>query len=327
MAFYNYQLATSVPKTGTLTVNYLAVVGVGTAFLTDLTAGDTITVNSQSLVVSRVISNTLLLVTTAFSGVASGQTITRQRNATGTVHTTGGGTSVVGDGGNLFFSAVVIGDKVVISTESKVVASVTSNILLGITGSWVNAYVAATMKVRHLLTGTVSIADLTYVVGSGTTFTTQYVVGQFVLVGGQSRQVASIIDNLLLTTTTPFASPVSGGGALVQFTNIEDLGIVAPKSSYKPWQKSERIGTGASRGYGAPSAVWHWGYLTVVQRNALRVFCPGKSAAVYVQTRENDDSDAYLKFSGFMFWPDEESKDASRRPDFSVEFMALASYP
>jgi hypothetical protein len=116
-------------------------------------------------------------------------------------------------------------------------------------------------------------------------------------------------------------------GTTSSMTNVESLTVAsgdpvpAPKSSFKPYADKLALGDGTARGVGFPSATWHWGYLTLAQRNALRVFCSGQSAAVYIRTRKDDDT--YANYTATLIWPDEEEKEAGRRLDFTLQFIRL----
>jgi hypothetical protein len=63
--------------------------------------------------------------------------------------------------------------------------------------------------------------------------------------------------------------------------------------------------------------------MSSANRNALRAYCTGKSARVYIRTRKNDSSDAYVTYSAVMLWPDDEERFASRRLNFAIEFRDM----
>ena len=118
------------------------------------------------------------------------------------------------------------------------------------------------------------------------------------------------------------------GASYGAMANLEDLTapVDPPKSSFWPYSKYVDLGNGLVRGAGFARAEWRWGFMTQAQRNQLRTFCTGASAAVYIKTRKNDSSDAYQVYTAVMVWPDEEAKENTRRLDLVIEFRALVVY-
>ncbi len=106
---------------------------------------------------------------------------------------------------------------------------------------------------------------------------------------------------------------------------LASLGIPEPKHFYK--YSGERRDTidGGVKALGAPQAVWHWDFCRQAWRDALKVYCPGSYAIVYIETRVHDNSDSYDVFTARMIWPEEEEKDAFRRMDFDIEFRHLVA--
>ena len=92
------------------------------------------------------------------------------------------------------------------------------------------------------------------------------------------------------------------------------------------------MGDGTFRGDGFPVATWQWGFLTKAQRDQLRQVCSGKSAVVFIQTRENDTRTVspgvttdFRSFQATMIWPDKEEVFAERRIDFTLEFRFMVA--
>lgn len=102
---------------------------------------------------------------------------------------------------------------------------------------------------------------------------------------------------------------------------LYNLGIVAPKSEFRPFSKNVITGNGQKKGLGFPVAIWHWDYVTKDQRDNIRAFVDGLSSTVYFRTRIEDDS--YADFVGIMNWVEEEEKYAGRRFDLTLEFTHL----
>jgi hypothetical protein len=108
------------------------------------------------------------------------------------------------------------------------------------------------------------------------------------------------------------------------------LGIVGNISSHPlPSVEQVILGDGNLRGLGLPGTVWEMGYLERSQRKALRVFCPGASADVWITTPTNDSDDAIATYACVMKWPFPENRmagDATRRIDFNLEFSQFIPY-
>jgi hypothetical protein len=185
-------------------------------------------------------------------------------------------------------------------------------------------------EIGELFDGTaqVSIAADTSVTGDGgCAFTTEFAVGYMVIVGDETRVVASITDDNNMVVTNAFAEiegPVNYEG--VNLINLEELAtkMHAPKSAFTEYSQRLALGSGGVRGAGWATGQWRWGFLSQAQRDQLRTFCTGMSNEVYIRTRKNDTSDAYEYYSGVVMWPvGEEEKHAGRRLDFVFAFQSL----
>lgn len=117
--------------------------------------------------------------------------------------------------------------------------------------------------------------------------------------------------------------PYQIGTTLVGLATLDSLDIPDPKSEFAHFTEYVPLVSGGVRGVGSPVAIWRWGYLTQAQRDALRVFCTGASAEVYIETRETDSSDVFDQYSATMIWPLEEERDAFHRMEFEVRFQNL----
>lgn len=178
-------------------------------------------------------------------------------------------------------------------------------------------------------TGTLSVTSGTInVTGSGTAFSTQLAAGDIVVSGGYTLCVLSVTDNTHLLLQN--ASPANLSGASFQYdklTKVEDLTrsaiCMAPRSVARPWEEVKDTGDGLARGLGRPAATWNWNFISRQQRDALRTYCTGKSARVYIRTRMNDSADAYLTYLAAMMWPDTEDRQTGRRINFTLEFRDL----
>lgn len=116
------------------------------------------------------------------------------------------------------------------------------------------------------------------------------------------------------------------GTTLGGITNIESLTtpVTPPKSTWKPYAEQKDLSSLGTRGLGAPVATWTWTILSRAERDQLRQFCTGSSAAVFIRTRTNESGDAFKYYSATMIWPTQkEELDIRRRVNFEIEFRAL----
>ncbi len=102
------------------------------------------------------------------------------------------------------------------------------------------------------------------------------------------------------------------------------VSVTPPKSTFTPYSDEQQLVSGLVRGVGYPKAVWIWNVLTREERDALRQYCPGKSANVYIKTKTMDSSDSYHTYAAVMVWPtQEEQRDFQRRLEFKITFQTL----
>ena len=119
------------------------------------------------------------------------------------------------------------------------------------------------------------------------------------------------------------------GTALEGMTNLEALTepLPAPKSTYQDYSVLVQLGSGGTIGQGYPTATWTFGTLTTSQRDQLKQFCPGASAAVYIKTKLNSEGagvDDYAVFSAIMNWPfPEPGRTYTMRNNYAIEFTFL----
>jgi len=106
------------------------------------------------------------------------------------------------------------------------------------------------------------------------------------------------------------------GTTAVNLVSLESLGVPIPKASPAKYSKYLDLGDGTVRGAGWLTAEWRFAYLSHAQRAALKAYCSGSSAAVYVQTLAEDGT--YLKYSAVMVWPQGIN---GMRADMLVDFV------
>lgn len=94
------------------------------------------------------------------------------------------------------------------------------------------------------------------------------------------------------------------GTAADNLQNLEDdLGIPPPHPApFREWAATYECGDGRVQGDGWPSVEWHWDYLSAVHAAALRTYCSGKSAFVYIKTLKADRT-TYGTYYVVMIWP------------------------
>ncbi len=114
------------------------------------------------------------------------------------------------------------------------------------------------------------------------------------------------------------------GTSQVNMTAIETLGLPVPRSIFRDYAERVMAASGRTFGRGYPACSWVFSLLTSSQRHALKTYCTGASAVVYIRTLANDDT--YHNYRAIMHWPDEEERDPSKRRDrleFAIEFTHL----
>jgi len=72
---------------------------------------------------------------------------------------------------------------------------------------------------------------------------------------------------------------------------------------YYPYSTISRMASNTAVGRGAPYATMYWKNITRAQRDMLRTFCAGASAAVFISIPANDSNNTYVNYSGTMLWP------------------------
>lgn len=103
---------------------------------------------------------------------------------------------------------------------------------------------------------------------------------------------------------------------------LKSLGIPDPLPSYEKYSQYELGGDGLEVGRGWGLAVWKWGFLTMTQRAALRVYIANVSTNLVI--RMPDDSKTDHDFTAQAFWPKRETRSGNKTIDFQLEFHLLA---
>ena len=101
----------------------------------------------------------------------------------------------------------------------------------------------------------------------------------------------------------------------------------APVSRFAPYVEGIDTENGDIVALGLPTVIWAFPFLTLAQRDALRAFCTGASATIFIETMGIDSSEAYLKLTGKMLWPQQETRDSNgRRLNFELTFIQMEAY-
>lgn len=111
------------------------------------------------------------------------------------------------------------------------------------------------------------------------------------------------------------------GATAETMVTLLSLGVPAPKYEYGIFSGEIVLGDGTARGVGFPVTAWHWGFLTSAQREALRTYCPGKSAIVFMRTIKDDGT--YADFEAVVIWANQEERQAGRIIDFTLSFRNM----
>lgn len=115
------------------------------------------------------------------------------------------------------------------------------------------------------------------------------------------------------------------GTAADNLQNLEDdLGVPPPHPApHIEWGAEYQAGDGLVYGDGWPSVVWHFDFLSATHLAALRTYCTGKSAQVYIKTLEPDLT-TYGTYQAIMVWPTGgEYRVGRAKTDFEIRFTHL----
>lgn len=125
------------------------------------------------------------------------------------------------------------------------------------------------------------------------------------------------------------ATFASGTGGLV---TLDSLGVSMPNPIWQPAVSRAKLGNNSGRLLGLPTAQWQWGFLSQAARDALRAYCPGATAQVYIISPTTEKiagvPNASARFLAQMWWESPDTPEApatGRRLQFSILFKQLAS--
>jgi hypothetical protein len=81
------------------------------------------------------------------------------------------------------------------------------------------------------------------------------------------------------------------------------------------------LGDGSERGAGCLQTTWRFDYLEPEWVTALRAYCAGSSASVYLRTLAKDG--AYKTYSGLMIWTEPQQPKIDLLTDVVIKFRNL----
>lgn len=113
------------------------------------------------------------------------------------------------------------------------------------------------------------------------------------------------------------------GTTLGNLTDVTSLSgdAIAPIGDFQRWIASEILGNGLVRALGRPVATWYWCYITPALRTALMVYCPGKSARVFIRTEDDPNLHTTEVYEAAMVWPDTDM--LYNQDEFRITFRDL----
>lgn len=109
--------------------------------------------------------------------------------------------------------------------------------------------------------------------------------------------------------------------SMVNVENIAADPLLPPVVITRHYDDLVPLASGAARGVGTGAERWLFAYISVTQRAALRVICPGASAHVFITTRDLENDSAWIVYDCTMIWPAEETRELRGYKNFESEFI------
>ena len=95
------------------------------------------------------------------------------------------------------------------------------------------------------------------------------------------------------------------GTTLGGMVTLASLGVSSPAANYRRAAEIKQTISGSFVRRGSASITLDWQSIKQEEIEALRVYCSGASAPVYIYA-PSDVNRAYATFSGIMVWPERE---------------------
>jgi hypothetical protein len=116
----------------------------------------------------------------------------------------------------------------------------------------------------------------------------------------------------------------------VTFVTLRSLGVPNPHPIWHPGVVAVKLGDNSIRILGSAWVEWRWGFLSQAARDALRTYCSGGSAFVYIITPTTENvggvPNASKGYNAQMVWPAPDAPEdpqAGRRMDFTIIFRQM----
>lgn len=114
------------------------------------------------------------------------------------------------------------------------------------------------------------------------------------------------------------------GATLETMVTLASLGVVEPLTNCALSSQDFDQADGLVSGQGWGLDTWRWGFITAAQYTALRAYCPGKSAQVYIRAIKPGKIPG--DFRAVLVWPTRETRAGGKFLDFTLEFRLLEEY-
>ena len=93
------------------------------------------------------------------------------------------------------------------------------------------------------------------------------------------------------------------GSTLGGVATLDSLSIPNPESQFTDSSQIVKLANGTERNLGAPSASWHYGFLSQAQWDSLKTICTGTSTSIFFSTLNN--SGDFVRYSGIARLPEQ----------------------
>lgn len=116
------------------------------------------------------------------------------------------------------------------------------------------------------------------------------------------------------------------GTSLGSMANIETVVTNPPfQDTYVTGRLVLDQADGLVSAHGWDETAWRWGFITQTDYNALKTYCPNKSAELFVRVRGGTGAFVYCK--AVMIWPQEPQPPiVGRILDFGVDLRIIENY-
>ena len=187
----------------------------------------------------------------------------------------------------------------------------------------ITTYMLGDTSTTHAGTGTLTATTTALSGAGGSAFLAELTPGTVIIAAGQTLAITAAASNSAATLQTAPTTPLAGAAfTIIPMTLVTSIGAdaVNPLGSYYAWTASKHLANGLERSVGRPRALWLWKNIAATARTALKLYCPGKSARVYICTLNDPSLGTYAAYQAAMIWPD---SDNAYTPEFAIEMRDL----